>query len=1215
MSEPKTDPGRKTSRADSPNSDHRKAGRQHTDTAIPIPDRDADVLGDVSPPTDDAPTIVSKNSPRPPGLDNGIRGRRLAHFELIEQIGAGGMAAVLRARDTQLDRIVALKILPPDLAGDGDNVHRFHQEARSAAKLDHENIARVFFCGEDQRLHFIAFEYVDGENLRVILEKRGRLTVHEALPYIIQVAAGLAHAAERGVVHRDIKPSNIIITPAGRAKLVDMGLARSLGSHKDHGLTQSGVTLGTFDYISPEQALEPRDADVRSDIYSLGCTFYHMLTGRPPVPEGTAAKKLHCHQHVPPPDPRELVPDLPDEVVVILDRMMAKDPRLRYQTAGELVQHLLTAAKKLHVGADVPEGVLFVEASLPRSSGGRPYFLVGLAVAAVVAVVVALDQPTRPPVNQVVKGDSTAPNKIGRDTVPPKDGPTPIPVQVKQEETFDWKKDTKPEEITNWVAGKREVPLLRIKVADDVTVTAGETPGFSIRAPEQQVIIEAKDATRRPTIKLEYVKGALQPGDTWVALLVQARSTTVSGIRFVLDTNGANPPLVGLQLSGGENDVVRGCRFDQLSPSSFNNTNRLVSLLLTGASNRKLKLKELSDVVFCGQQRDLPGLPALETGGQDAIVCRGACIEKGWDCAFFPHQAAVRVEGDDDVVKLTHCSFMMGASSSVFHLCGKRADVTLKRSVVAIPPGFKQPTVDPPAELIGDVLIRVAKPMAEFAYTGEANAYYHLTAYLATDTEVLKADLPAFKSYLADASAEKTGASAEEKAKELAAYPWPGQLEVRTVNQPPSTSALQLDQTLVDLWWKDKEGPGYRPAGVEKLEGKSWAVGIKPGKPETMERETVVVDPSGTKGTYRTLRGAAQEKPNSTILLHHNGELVEEIIALETAKGVDLVIRPDAGCHPVLTLNKTQIDKQAALLKLRDGKVQFENLEIRLAPSAQENFQLQAIVALLGDGGQCTFKDCVLTLDAGDSSNPLPLAVAMLPGTGELMKMDGMAPRPDIKPGLRFDNCLVRGGGDLVADPSGRQFAIGASNVVVALTGSFLKLECGSAPQPGDTIEMTLGRVTTWLGGPFLYVQGQKGLSELMRITISAEGCFFTPASTEVPSPFARFEVPGGYDDDQLRMRLLWTPRANAFGPFKDFVDWQTGKDMIQSKLVESGWKEHINDRNIQSRFQIALAEGISADMKPVQILPEKLRPSDLPEYGADLAILNKGLIGILPRP
>src|SRR5262249_46230998 len=169
----------------------------------------------------------------------------------------------------------------------------------------------------------------------------------------------------RGVVHRDVKPSNIIITPNGRAKLVDMGLARSMERGSQIELTQSGVTLGTFDYISPEQALEPRDADVRSDIYSLGCTFYHLLTGRTPTPEGTAAKKLHHHQHVNPVDPRHYVPDLPFEVVQILDRMMAKKPADRFQTPEELVQHLLLAAKDLGLHSETTEGAVAVETAVP----------------------------------------------------------------------------------------------------------------------------------------------------------------------------------------------------------------------------------------------------------------------------------------------------------------------------------------------------------------------------------------------------------------------------------------------------------------------------------------------------------------------------------------------------------------------------------------------------------------------------------------------------------------------------------------------------------------------------------------------------------------------------------------------------------------------------------------------------------------------------------
>jgi serine/threonine protein kinase len=525
-----------------------------------IPPPVDDVLASPPPSTDDTPTIISRNSPASPITtepDTGIRGRRLAHFELIEPIGVGGMAAVLRARDTQLDRFVALKILPPEMAADAENVRRFHQEARSAARLDHQNIARVFFCGEDQRLHFIAFEFVEGDNLRAVLEQRGTLSVADAVHYMIQVAAGLAHAHSRGVVHRDIKPSNIIITPSGRAKLVDMGLARTLERQGEHELTQSGVTLGTFDYISPEQALEPRDADVRSDIYSLGCTFYHVLTGRTPTPEGTAARKLHCHQHVKPVDPRQYVPDLPIEVVAILDKMMAKKPADRFQTPDELVHQLLQTAKKLGLDSSVPEGVLTVETAT-AAPAGRPLLWAALAAIAVIALVFALDPlsgPSPMPDNSLPKRNSNDSGVVVKDSNPPDKGIEKQPVAHKQDHTPEENIYESPERPTarhllDWLAARTDAARIELRLKGDLVLTPAEGAAQCLLiGAKQQVIIEPLEKNSRPTIRLKYDHDpAKKP---LVALTVSAPQVRITGVRFVVDARGADAEMAALNLVPG----------------------------------------------------------------------------------------------------------------------------------------------------------------------------------------------------------------------------------------------------------------------------------------------------------------------------------------------------------------------------------------------------------------------------------------------------------------------------------------------------------------------------------------------------------------------------------------------------------------------------------------------------------------------------------------
>ncbi len=276
-------------------------------------------------------------------------GEMVGTFRLEEAIGAGGMGAVYRATDIQLDRQVALKLLPPDQASDAEVVLRFYQEGRSAAQLDHENIARVFSIGQDGLLHYIAFEFIEGETLRQRVERSGPLDSGSAVDVSLQIAGALVHASRRGVVHRDIKPSNIILTPQGRAKLVDMGLARRFERGGDAGLTQTGMTLGTFDYISPEQARDPRDVDVRSDLYSLGCTMFHMLTGRPPFPGGTVLQKLIQHQEEAPADVRTLNPEVPAGLSAIIAKLMAKERERRYQGPEHLVRDLMSMAGALGI--------------------------------------------------------------------------------------------------------------------------------------------------------------------------------------------------------------------------------------------------------------------------------------------------------------------------------------------------------------------------------------------------------------------------------------------------------------------------------------------------------------------------------------------------------------------------------------------------------------------------------------------------------------------------------------------------------------------------------------------------------------------------------------------------------------------------------------------------------------------------------------------------
>src|SRR6478672_3223679 len=263
------------------------------------------------------------------------KGFRLGKYKLLGQIGKGGMSSVYLAEHEMMRRRVAIKVLPKNRVNDSSYLERFRLEARAVAKLDDPNIVRAYDIDNDGDVHYIVMEYVEGHDLHQTVVTNGPLDYETAVDYIAQVANGLQHAHEMGLVHRDIKPANCLVDKHGTVKLLDLGLAK-LAEDDQASLTMANEenVLGTADYLAPEQALNSHEADGRSDIYSLGCTLYFLLTGSPPFPEGSISERLLKHQTARPESIFKVRPDAPPSLVEFCESMMSKKPLDRPQTAG-----------------------------------------------------------------------------------------------------------------------------------------------------------------------------------------------------------------------------------------------------------------------------------------------------------------------------------------------------------------------------------------------------------------------------------------------------------------------------------------------------------------------------------------------------------------------------------------------------------------------------------------------------------------------------------------------------------------------------------------------------------------------------------------------------------------------------------------------------------------------------------------------------------------
>lgn len=284
--------------------------------------------------------------------DQQLQEAQLGPYRLVKLLGKGGMGLVYQAEHVRLEMVVALKILGDELTSNAQAIARFDREMKAVGRLSHPNIVRATDAGEDQGRHYLAMEFVDGQDLGQILRTRGRLRINDACEVIRQVANGIQHAHDHGLIHRDLKPSNLMISREGQVKVLDLGLARLHLPISGSGLTADYQVMGTADYMAPEQAFQATNVDHRVDIYSLGCTLYALLCGAPPFAgkkHSTSLRKLVAHEQEAPPAAHLQRDEIPLELSAIIERMLAKSPQERFASAAELA----TSLARFAVGADL----------------------------------------------------------------------------------------------------------------------------------------------------------------------------------------------------------------------------------------------------------------------------------------------------------------------------------------------------------------------------------------------------------------------------------------------------------------------------------------------------------------------------------------------------------------------------------------------------------------------------------------------------------------------------------------------------------------------------------------------------------------------------------------------------------------------------------------------------------------------------------------------
>lgn len=1156
--------------------------------------------------SDDA-TVIRKTDipPAPPHAQWSqlLRGHELGPFVIEDTLGVGGMAAVLRARDVQLDRLVALKILPPDLARDPENVRRFHQEARAAARLDHPHIARVYSSGTEQNLHYIAFEYVEGETLRARIDRERQLPPADVALIGWQIAQGLVHAVERGVVHRDIKPANIILGPNGQAKLVDMGLARAQVEANQAELTHSGVTLGTFDYLAPEQALDPRRADARSDIYALGCTLYHALTGVPPVPAGTAARKLQAHQHEQPVDPRQLNPAVSDAFAAVLAKMMAKNPADRFAHPSDLaaaLQALLPVSSTSTTPAplDPKLAALLIPRSETSAASEQGWSLLAMAILLLaVAFVVAPWLPGSGPQPR------PKPELASLALLPPP-GPT-ASAAATQPETA---RPTTPAAVLPNVPVVQEVAagaelrnLLEKPRLQGVVTLTGETFDLNLGdagplvLQQPDVVLQAA-AGKRPVLRLALRSTAWrnnQDGRLLPGLTVRRGRLQLRGLRLEIIAPNDAPDWTALHVWGGVLTLTE-CDVVMLPTQRLTATDGWLTLVQgTADLLTPLPLPAVLEVQRC-----------LLYGGAEAFLLEEGSRLTVRDSVIGPFERTIRTRSNDRsstggavTVDLAQVTWLLGRGTG-FAVEG-RSPVRwrLSESVVAGPlPDAESP--GPSLLLLGSEQLR------QVEWRSQGNCFHRIDSFVSvSQSEERPRPLAVQLSELPSVSATFQ----DELSVQASNNPFVNEQAWEQFSRLEATAALEAVKvnprvTAVRLGGRDLRG-ARQPLG-EALYARVEMAAAESPPPPSEGRELVVDGLGQSPGTFATLAGAvASVAPaaEAVIVLRQSGQVSSRPIDVGNRR---LVVRGPASGGQVELQAVSPAgsgDGEGALFVIAGGSLTLENVALRGLPRGRDDVRRPALIQMLGVG-RCRLKSCQLTLPG---EGPSPPAAIMLSDPAVTSSDNTSMPRTELLD-VEMESCFIRGQGVVIEAATARGFQLEVRQSAIAVRGAFCRLDGGRdlAALLLDPVLATFDQATI-IATEGLFVLSSRQPTPPLRV-LAAHQSFFAAADGA-----ALITIGGLASEADLRRRVSWQGKRNLYSAGGPLLSWSSTTDLSPPRVYDAdSWAELWQRADEDARFLrgVRFAGRLDVLTRFQSLLPRDLRlvapaplDADLLGRGADL--------------